>query len=106
MEMFHGISACGGIAGEAYGNIYHCFSKGTIRGYYNFIGGILGLATAPIQVDFVQGLADVYKGDSHVEAAAWGKNYSGGLYGRLDNISFINHSYVRGVYTINSLRVV
>ncbi|MCI8636496.1 MAG: hypothetical protein HFJ36_01315 [Clostridia bacterium] len=100
--MFHGVSVCGGITGEAYGNINHCFAKGTITASSNNVGGIIGIQTTPIQVEFVQGLADVYSSGVHVGTAAWGKNYSGGLYGRIDNITYKNHSYVQGVYTMNN----
>lgn len=47
------------------------------------------------------GIADVYKGVTHVGTSAWDKNYSGGLYGRIANVTHNNlHSYVQGVYTI------
>ena len=99
----HGISPCGGIAAEAYGNIYNCFAKGTVRGNYNYIGGILGFASGPITVSHLQGLADVYKGGVHVEAAAWDKNGSGGLYGRVASITHNNiHCYIQGTYTMSN----
>ena len=98
----YGINACGGIAGESYGNISHCFVKGIIRGNNNHVGGIIGLQSTPIQVDCLIGLADVYRAGVHVGAAAWGNNYSGGLYGRIDNISYTNHYYVQGQYTMSN----
>lgn len=46
------------------------------------------------------GLADVYRDGVHVGDAAWDKNWSGGLYGRIANITHNNlHSYINGTHT-------
>lgn len=102
--MFHGVSVCGGIAGQSYGNILHCFAKGTIKASVSNVGGIVALQTTPGTVEYVQGLADVYAAEIHVGTFAWGgKNYSGGLYGDITNITHNNnHSYVQGTYTMGN----
>ncbi len=91
------LTVCGGVVAESYGNISNCFSTGIVSGKANYVGGILGLASANITVYRVRGMADVYRDGVYVETAAWDKNLSGGLYGSITNVTNNNeHYYVSG----------
>ena len=97
-----GHAMTGGIVGESYGNVDHCFASGTISGQGDYVGGVIGRAVIPITGDCLTGIADVYRKGVFVGTSAWNKNNSGGLYGSNTNISCTNHYYVQGEHTLEA----